>query len=371
MQGTYKLLNDNSIVFDNKSQPIGFLHPLNLQNINISLDFNVQTSDFGYYGLLKTNNMLAGIEVKPNLILANWVSVEPIWSSNTIPEIQSVLSRNVTLYETALTSYILYNFGISMLGKYYIMCFKLTNNTSNHNLLFCFRNETGLSFEYALSSTEATISYRNPKSGAWSYDSTDYTDLSSDGWNILVFEPTASGFYSWINDEPLHISGDYFSEGTYLIVTAPFYSNNNIGFHGYVTQLFSDISAPRIQTDRFFFFVNGSGNRSEVPLNSNALRITLSTTSDGSEVQIANYSYASSIPNLIIFGKLTAGDYGLVFTLNYMAIAQKAAGFYFTPVYFAVITPFFVAASTLLLLYNKKNVHSNSSEKIKFSSNVK
>jgi len=186
MQGTYYLSNNCSVVFYNQSEPIAFQHPLNLQNINISLSFNVQTDRDGQYELLKTNSVIIGINV-----------------------------------------------------------------------------------------TEAN----------------------------------------------------------------------------------SDTSAAKTQVERSFFLVNESGNTVEVPLNSSELDLNLLTTSEYSEMQVGNYSYTSTIPTSIYFGKLTAGDYGLSVALNYMVITQKTSGFYFIPVYFAVVTPFLVAVTTLYFLHKKWKVN--------------
>jgi hypothetical protein len=183
MQGTYYLTNNCSVVFYNQSEPIAFQHPLNLQNINISLSFNVQTDQDGQYDLLKTNSLVTGVNV-----------------------------------------------------------------TEGH----------------------------------------------------------------------------------------------------------SDASAAKTQVERSFFLVNESGNTVEVPLNSSELNLNVLTTSEYSEVRVGNYTYTSTIPTSISFGKLSSGDYGLTVGLNYMVIAQKAAGFYFLPVYFATIIPFLAAFLSFYFLYKKR-----------------
>ena len=113
---------------------------------------------------------------------------------------------------------------------------------------------------------------------------------------------------------------------------------------------YSNTSLAQTQVNKSFFLTNQSGTTIELPLNSSELDLTLLTTSENSILQFRNYSFTSATPNSISFGKFNDGNYGLTIRLNHMVLAEKTSGYYFVPVFFAVIIPFIVAVLSFPLL---------------------
>lgn len=339
MLGTY-YLSGNSAVIHNQTEPIFFQQPLNQKKLNISLSFNLQTDQYGQYSLLKTDGVSMGLLLEPHISLNNLSIVNASSHHGFVPQTLSVpiFDGDVAVYRTGALSYVTYNFSQASLGKYYVMGFKLEGNSSSSTLLY-FKDKSYV-FEYNLSKTAASLRYYNYSSREWTQTWASYTYLSMDGWNILVFKPTANAFYSWVNNEPLHVNGSFFKRDINLTVGTNYNASKTALVNGYVTQLYSSALAPVPRIERSLFITNENGQTMTMPYSSNQVDIEVLTTSSYSIIQVGDYFYTTQIPDYIAFGKLTPGDYALTVSLNSMVLTQKAYGYYFVPVYLATIVPF-------------------------------
>ena len=77
MGSTYYLSWNGLLVYSNGSEPISFNHALSQQNVNLSLDFNLQTNRYGRYELLQADNYTMGLALQPKLSISNLSVVEP------------------------------------------------------------------------------------------------------------------------------------------------------------------------------------------------------------------------------------------------------------------------------------------------------
>ncbi len=198
---TYYLSWSGLVVYNNWSQPISFNHQLNLQNTDLDVSFDLQTDHYASYDLLKTNNSTMGLTVAPKVLTQNISAVNVDYYVGSSPQSFAVplFDNNVTTYPVEKSSYLSYDIDSKSLGTVYIIGFKFENNSSTENMNLYFRNKQCL-FTYSISSSTATVSYYDFLAQRSSYKSVYYPSLSVDGWNLLVFCPTYSGFYSWVNN---------------------------------------------------------------------------------------------------------------------------------------------------------------------------
>ena len=173
-----------------------------------------------------------------------------------------------------------------------------------------------------------------------------------DGWNIVVFKTTLTGFYSWLNNVPLFLNGTFFNDSTDLKVGSYYHGNRTSQAGGQITQLYttSNTEAP----DAAFYLAKDSKIIAQTPLKSSNLTLTFTTNSNCTTITVDSKSYTIQPINWLSFGKITSGAYGLSFILTNMTLSQKNSGYYLIPVYFAVLVPFAVAIMSLPLILRRR-----------------
>ncbi len=354
LDSTYYLSWAGLVVYNNWSEPIAFNHALNQQEANLNLTFSVQTDRYATFKLLKTDNYSMGLTIQPHVLTANMSVMEPASFSGPFPQKINVpiIEGDAAVYKTGLSSYVSYRFDSSAISKYYVTAFKFTNDSLPQSMFLRFRNNYCI-LEYSVSNSQASIYYRDFAANKSSYFFTNYNSLSADGWNLLVFAPTPTIFYSWVNNKPLHVQGSFFRADTVLTVGSAFSSGDSGRMGGYVTQLYCGASAPAMHIERYFFIRDNLGNTMSTPLNSSELNVSLLATPQYSKVQIGDSSFTLDGASAFAFGKLTAGDYGLAMRLNHLELSQRETGYYLVPVFLAVAVPFAVAVLCLPLLFKR------------------
>ena len=104
--------------------------------------------------------------------------------------------------------------------------------------------------------TDALISTLDFESNRSSQVSTVYNSLSVDGWNVVVFSPTFTGFYSWINNMPLYVHGGFFRGGVDLTVGSVDGDAAKSVLGGSLTELYTGSSEPATTISKYFYIVD-------------------------------------------------------------------------------------------------------------------
>lgn len=355
MGSTYYLSWNGLLVFNNGSGPISFNHALNLQNIDLNVDFNLTADIYGNYNLLTADNYTMGIDLQPTVSTFNLTTVEPSGNSSSDSQ-QAVIStfdEPVALYSFNSTSSVNYQLNQSDIGDYYAVAFKFTNSDLPQSLLFHFSNSEYI-FDYSISNTLQWAFYYDQTYHNSTTAASGYSMALEDGWNLVVFKPTAKGFTAWVNNQSFTVEGRFFSEDTALQVTSYYTGKSSQDAGGYVSQLYSCASKPVAGTDYVFYVDVDSTRHIEASIDSSELNLNLVTSSDGGTLTVGGYSWPIESLNSVAFGKLTYGVYGLTLTLNYLELSQKSYGYYLVPVYFAVVVPFAVTLLSLPLLFRRR-----------------
>lgn len=355
MGRTYYLSWNGVVGFSNWSDPISFNHALNLQNINLDLTYNLTADDYGSYALLKTQNYTMGVDMQPQVKTFNLTTVEPTdYSSKPQQTDIPTFDEPVDIYNFNLTSSVNYQLNQSDIGKYYAVAFRFQDsNITTQSMLLHFNNSQYI-LDYSISNNVQYAfvydqTFHNSTSAA-----TAYNIAPDDGWNLVVFKPTAKGFTAWVNNESFTVDGDYFSEDTSLQMTSYYTGKTSPDVGGSVTQLYSCASMPVTGTGYSFYVDVDSKRHIEAPISSSQLNLNLQTSSDGGTLTVGSQSWPIMPITYVSFGKLTPGVYGLTLTLNHLEISQKSYGYYLVPVYFAVVVPFAVALLSLPMLFRRR-----------------
>lgn len=352
MSQTYYLSWNGLVVYNNWSTPITFNHALNLKGINLSLSYNLQADYYGDYTLLKADNYTAGVSIKPTYSLSNITAVLPSNESASSLVQTPFFDQKTPAYRFNPSSSINYILADPSDDGYYVVAFKLTNSSLPQSLLFHFANSQYL-LDYSVSNNWAWLFCYDLQRHNATQLAVPYSGQMVDGWNIVVFKTTPTGFFSWLNNVPLALNGTFFGDTTALNVGSYYLGNQTSKAGGQVTQLYTTSSLAETP-NASFYLTEDSKVIAQTPLESANLTINLTTNSNHSTIAVDSKSYTLQPVNWLAFGKLTAGAYGLSFTLNNMVLSQKGSGYYLIPVYFAVLVPFVVAILSLPLIFRRR-----------------
>jgi hypothetical protein len=119
--------------------------------------------------------------------------------------------------------------------------------------------------------------------------------------------------------------------------------------------------SPLSSIERSLFVHNSLSDGMHVPFNETEVNLYFEATPTYSKATVSNYSFMLQPVSTVGFGKLSGGDYGLSVQLNYLQLSQKADGYYFLPVYFAVVLPFVVALLSLPLIMRRRETAASDS----------
>lgn len=355
MGRTYYLSWNGVVGFNNWSDPISFNHALNLQNINLSLTYNLTADEYGSYALLKTQNYTMGVDLAPQIKTFNLTTVEPQDYTSKPQQMDiSTFDKPVAVYNFNQTSSVTYQLNQSDIGKYYTAAFRFQDSNITQSLLFHFNNSRYI-VDYSISNN---LQY------AFIYDLTfhNFTSAGSayniapdGGWNLVLFKPTAKSFTAWVNNESFTLPDSLFTEDTSLQIISYYTGKQDSDVGGDITQLYACQSMPVTGTGYSFYVDVNQERHIEVPISSSQLNLNLQTTNDGGTITVDSYSWPITPIDYVSFGKLSPGVYGLTLTLNHLEISQKNYGYYLLPVYFAVAIPFAVALLSLPLVIKRRH----------------
>jgi len=353
MSQTYYLSWNGLVVYNNWSTPITFNHALNLKDINLSLSYNLQADYYGDYTLLKADNYTAGISIKPTYPLSNLTAINPMPPNQTAQSLAQTpfFYQKIPVYRFAPSSCINYSLN-NPSNDYYIVAFKLTNSSLPQSLLFHFKNSQYI-LDYSVSDKAAWLFCYDLQRHNSTHFVAPYSGQMVDGWNIVVFKTSPTGFYSWLNNVPLFLNGAFFEDTTALNVGSYYMGNQTSKAGGQVTQLYTTSTSAE-STRALFYLTEDSKIIVQTPLKSPNLTLTLTTNSNHTTIIADSKSYTIQPIKWLSFGKITPGAYGLSFTLNNMILTQKDSGYYLIPVYFAVLVPFAVAILSLPLILRRR-----------------
>jgi hypothetical protein len=361
MSGTYYLSWAGLVVYNNWSQSIAFHHPLTYQDTDLNLSFNLQTESYGRFEMLKTDNYTLGLAVQPDFASSNLSAVDPEWQSGVAPQKvnATLFATDVDAYSMGPSSFINYGFNESSQDRYYLIGFRFPENNTHQNLLFHFATPQSL-IQYTVSNNAVSLYYNNLATHNQSSAVIIYNNFSASGWNLLAFKFTDDGFYSWVNNKPLSLENRSLGADVTLMVDSNIYGNLTSPVAS-ITQLYSALNwQPKTSVERTLFIDNGSRNMQSVPFDSAEVTLSFHTAPTYSKVEVENYSFTLEPAKAVSFGKLSGGDYGFSVRLNYFELSQKADGYYYVPVYFAVVVPLAVALLSLPLIIRKpENAHAS------------
>jgi hypothetical protein len=355
MGQTYYLSWNGLVVYNNGSVPISFNHALGLQNVNFDADFNLTVDYYGSYDLVKADNYTMGIDIQPKVSTFNLTAVEPADYVGSKPQTTgtSIFDNPTAIYTFNPYSSIYYSLNQSQTGDYYAAAFRFTNSSIPQSLLFHFTNSKFI-FDYAVSNSLQWVFYYGLEAHNSTTHASGYTVAPSSGWNLIVFKSNGTHFNAWVNNNSFSVKGDFFNENTDLLVTSYIPGKASQQTGGVISELYSCPSIPVTDTSYLFYLNINDQRRIEEPINSPKLKLALQTSPERSSVTVYNHQWIIDQVDSLYFGKLTGGAYGLSIALNHLELSQRSYGYYFVPVYFAVVVPFAVALLSLPLLFRRR-----------------